>query len=134
MCDAPVSDVRAARDQMNIGGFPYPSLPLQDAPPRATSVFSQPPSVCSSSSFNGPFPGGVVSPQPPSSYYSGMTGPQHPFYNRVSVPFTVLFLVRRLIYMKIAAHLQGTASVDKFDHSIFFYLCPLPHCIENPPQ
>ncbi|XP_073481509.1 kinase D-interacting substrate of 220 kDa isoform X2 [Aquarana catesbeiana] len=77
-----IADVRAARDQMNIGGFPYPSLPLQDAPPRAASVFSQPPSVCSSSSFNGPFPGGVVSPQPPSSYYSGMTGPQHPFYNR----------------------------------------------------
>nr|DBA25791.1 TPA: hypothetical protein GDO54_010138 [Pyxicephalus adspersus] len=77
-----IADVRAARDQMNIGGFPYPTLPLQDAPPRAASVFSQPSSVCSSSSFNGPFPGGVVSPQPPSSYYSGMTGPQHPFYNR----------------------------------------------------
>ncbi|XP_066453613.1 kinase D-interacting substrate of 220 kDa isoform X1 [Eleutherodactylus coqui] len=77
-----IADVRAAREQMNIGGFPYPTLPLQDAPPRATSVYSQPPSVCSSSSFNGPFPGGVVSPQPPSSYYSGMTGPQHPFYNR----------------------------------------------------
>ncbi|XP_075717246.1 kinase D-interacting substrate of 220 kDa isoform X2 [Rhinoderma darwinii] len=79
-----IADVRAARDQMNIGGFPYPTLPLQDAPPRAASVFSQPSSVCSSSSFNGPFPGGVVSPQPPSSYYSGMTGPQHPFYNRVA--------------------------------------------------
>ncbi|XP_068136434.1 kinase D-interacting substrate of 220 kDa isoform X3 [Hyperolius riggenbachi] len=77
-----IADVRAAREQMNIGGFPYPTLPLQDAPPRATSVFSQPSSVCSSSSFNGPFPAGVVSPQPPSSYYSGMTGPQHPFYNR----------------------------------------------------
>ncbi|XP_044147710.1 kinase D-interacting substrate of 220 kDa isoform X2 [Bufo gargarizans] len=77
-----IADVRAARDQMNIGGFPYPPLPLQDAPPRPVSVFSQPPSVCSSTSFNGPFPGGVVSPQPPSSYYSGMTGPQHPFYNR----------------------------------------------------
>ncbi|KAM4693834.1 kinase D-interacting substrate of 220 kDa isoform 2-T2 [Discoglossus pictus] len=77
-----IADVRAARDQMNIGGYPYPTLPLQDAPPRATSVFSQPSSVCSSSSFNGPFPAGVMSPQPPSSYYSGMTGPQHPFYNR----------------------------------------------------
>ncbi|XP_040283439.1 kinase D-interacting substrate of 220 kDa isoform X2 [Bufo bufo] len=77
-----IADVRAARDQMNIGGFPYPPLPLQDVPPRPVSVFSQPPSVCSSTSFNGPFPGGVVSPQPPSSYYSGMTGPQHPFYNR----------------------------------------------------
>ncbi|XP_063298260.1 kinase D-interacting substrate of 220 kDa isoform X2 [Pelobates fuscus] len=77
-----IADVRAAREQMNIGGFGYPTLPLQEAPPRATSVFSQPSSVCSSTSFNGPFPAGVISPQPPSSYYSGMTGPQHPFYNR----------------------------------------------------
>ncbi|XP_069462112.1 kinase D-interacting substrate of 220 kDa isoform X2 [Ambystoma mexicanum] len=79
-----IADVRAARDQMNIGGLPYPTLPLQEAPPRAASVLSQPSSVCSpSASFNGPFHAGVVSPpQPPSSYYSGMTGPQHPFYNR----------------------------------------------------
>ncbi|XP_053565687.1 kinase D-interacting substrate of 220 kDa isoform X2 [Bombina bombina] len=77
-----IADVRAAREQMNIGGFSFPALPLQDAPPRASSVYSQPPSVCSSASFNGPYPAGVVSPQPPSSYYSGMTGPQHPFYNR----------------------------------------------------
>uniref|UniRef100_A0A452IC78 Kinase D interacting substrate 220 n=1 Tax=Gopherus agassizii TaxID=38772 RepID=A0A452IC78_9SAUR len=79
-----ISDVRAARDQMNIGGLPYSTMPLPEAPARASSVFSQPSSVCSSStSFNGPFNGGVVSPQPHSSYYSGMTGPQHPFYNRV---------------------------------------------------
>ncbi|XP_019376269.1 PREDICTED: kinase D-interacting substrate of 220 kDa isoform X2 [Gavialis gangeticus] len=78
-----IADVRAARDQMNIGGLPYPTLPLHEAPARASSVFSQPSSVCSSStSFNGPFNGGVLSPQPHSSYYSGMTGPQHPFYNR----------------------------------------------------
>ncbi|XP_053314819.1 kinase D-interacting substrate of 220 kDa [Spea bombifrons] len=77
-----IADVRAAREQMNIGGFPYPPLPLQEAPPRPVSVFSQPSSVCSSASFNGAFPAGVMSPQPPSSYYSGMTGPQHPFYNR----------------------------------------------------
>lgn len=77
-------DVRAARDQINIGGLAYPPLPLHEAPPRPPSGYSQPPSVCSSStSFNGPFGGGVVSPQPHSSYYSGMTGPQHPFYNRV---------------------------------------------------
>uniref|UniRef100_A0A7M4FVV6 Kinase D interacting substrate 220 n=1 Tax=Crocodylus porosus TaxID=8502 RepID=A0A7M4FVV6_CROPO len=80
-----IADVRAARDQMNIGGLPYPTLPLHEAPARASSVFSQPSSVCSSStSFNGPFNGGVLSPQPHSSYYSGMTGPQHPFYNRVT--------------------------------------------------
>ena len=78
-------DVRAARDQINIGGLAYPPLPLHEAPPRPPSGYSQPASVCSSStSFNAPFGGGVVSPQPHSSYYSGMTGPQHPFYNRVS--------------------------------------------------
>ncbi|XP_066468319.1 kinase D-interacting substrate of 220 kDa isoform X2 [Tiliqua scincoides] len=77
-----IADVRAARDQMN-GAIPYPSLPLPEVAPRASSVFSQPSSACSSThSFNGPFNGGVVSPQPHSSYYSGMTGPQHPFYNR----------------------------------------------------
>ncbi|XP_019348240.1 kinase D-interacting substrate of 220 kDa isoform X2 [Alligator mississippiensis] len=84
-----IADVRAARDQMNIGGLPYPTLPLHEAPARASSVFSQPSSVCSSStSFNGPFNGGVLSPQPHSSYYSGMTGPQHPFYNRGSGAIT----------------------------------------------
>ncbi|XP_025892892.1 kinase D-interacting substrate of 220 kDa isoform X4 [Nothoprocta perdicaria] len=78
-----IADVRAARDQMNIGGLPYPTLPLHEAPARATSLFSQPSSACSSTaSFNGPFNNGVLSPQPHSSYYSGMTGPQHPFYNR----------------------------------------------------
>ncbi|XP_025952935.1 kinase D-interacting substrate of 220 kDa isoform X2 [Dromaius novaehollandiae] len=78
-----IADVRAARDQINIGGLPYPTLPLHEAPARATSLFSQPSSACSSTtSFNGPFNNGVLSPQPHSSYYSGMTGPQHPFYNR----------------------------------------------------
>ncbi|XP_067324615.1 kinase D-interacting substrate of 220 kDa isoform X7 [Anolis sagrei] len=82
-----IADVRAARDQVNIGAIPYPTLPLQEAAPRASSVFSQPSSACSSThSFNGPFNGNVVSPQPHSSYYSGMTGPQHPFYNRGTVP------------------------------------------------
>lgn len=72
---------------MNIGGLAYPPLPLHEAPPRPPSGYSQAPSVCSSStSFNGPFAGGVPSPQPHSSYYSGLTGPQHPFYNRVRPP------------------------------------------------
>ncbi|XP_025892889.1 kinase D-interacting substrate of 220 kDa isoform X1 [Nothoprocta perdicaria] len=85
-----IADVRAARDQMNIGGLPYPTLPLHEAPARATSLFSQPSSACSSTaSFNGPFNNGVLSPQPHSSYYSGMTGPQHPFYNR---PFFAPYL------------------------------------------
>lgn len=83
-CSSLLSDVRAAREQINIGGLAYPPLPLHEGPPRPPSGYSQPASVCSSASFNGPFPGGVVSPQPHSSYYSGLSGPQHPFYNRVS--------------------------------------------------
>ncbi|XP_054871836.1 kinase D-interacting substrate of 220 kDa B isoform X7 [Amphiprion ocellaris] len=83
-----IADVRAAREQMNMGGVTYPALPLQEAQPRPTSVYSQVSSTCSpSASFSGPFnqpAGGVVSPQPHSSYYSGMAGPQHPFYNRGS--------------------------------------------------
>uniref|UniRef100_A0A8C5U0X4 Kinase D interacting substrate 220 n=1 Tax=Malurus cyaneus samueli TaxID=2593467 RepID=A0A8C5U0X4_9PASS len=86
-----IADVRAARDQMNIGGLPYPTLPLHEAPARAASLFSQPSSACSSTtSFNGPFNSGVLSPQPHSSYYSGMTGPQHPFYNRANINGRVL--------------------------------------------
>ncbi|XP_038126699.1 kinase D-interacting substrate of 220 kDa B isoform X2 [Cyprinodon tularosa] len=81
-----IADVRAAREQMNMGGVTYPALPLQEAQPRPTSVYSQVSSTCSpSASFNGPFnppAGGIISPQPHSSYYSGMAGPQHPFYNR----------------------------------------------------
>ncbi|MGH0149470.1 UNVERIFIED_CONTAM: hypothetical protein FKN15_046246 [Acipenser sinensis] len=92
-----IADVRAAREQINIGGIAYPTMPLQDAPPRAASVFSQPSSACSpTASFNGPFnPAGVMSPQPHSSYYSGMTGPQHPFYNRPYFPHHVSYLPRQ---------------------------------------
>ncbi|KAG9347359.1 hypothetical protein JZ751_004926 [Albula glossodonta] len=98
-----ISDVRAAREQVHIGGVTYPTLPLQDAPPRAPSVFSQHSSACSpTASFTGPFnPPGVVSPQPHSSYYSGMTGPQHPFYNRVS---------RSAVFFYVSHH-EGSASV-----------------------
>nr|XP_033505088.1 kinase D-interacting substrate of 220 kDa B [Epinephelus lanceolatus] len=83
-----IADVRAAREQMNMGGDTYPSIPLQETQARPTSVYSQVSSACSpSASFSGPFnqpAGGVVSPQPHSSYYSGLAGPQHPFYNRGS--------------------------------------------------
>ncbi|XP_063352388.1 kinase D-interacting substrate of 220 kDa B isoform X6 [Pelmatolapia mariae] len=83
-----IADVRAAREQMNMGGVTYPPLPLQEAQPRPTSVYSQVSSTCSpSASFTGPFnppAGGVVSPPPHSSYYSGMASTQHPFYNRGS--------------------------------------------------
>nr|AKP95863.1 kinase D-interacting substrate 220 isoform 7 [Rattus norvegicus] len=85
-----IADVRAAREQINIGGLAYPPLPLHEGPPRPPSGYSQPASVCSSASFNGPFPGGVVSPQPHSSYYSGLSGPQHPFYNRANINGRVL--------------------------------------------
>ncbi|XP_037669179.1 kinase D-interacting substrate of 220 kDa isoform X5 [Choloepus didactylus] len=104
-----IADVRAAREQINIGGLAYPPLPLHDAPPRPPSGYSQPPSVCSSStSFNGPFGGGVVSPQPHSSYYSGMTGPQHPFYNR---PFFVPYLYTPRYYPGGSQHLISRPSV-----------------------
>uniref|UniRef100_A0A671TZA9 Kinase D-interacting substrate 220b n=1 Tax=Sparus aurata TaxID=8175 RepID=A0A671TZA9_SPAAU len=89
-----IADVRAAREQMNMGGVTYPALPLQEPQPRPTSVYSQVSSACSpSASFSGPFnqpAGGGVSPQPHSSYYSGMAGPQHPFYNRANVNGRVL--------------------------------------------
>ncbi|XP_032286078.1 kinase D-interacting substrate of 220 kDa isoform X10 [Phoca vitulina] len=104
-----IADVRAARDQINIGGLAYPPLPLHEAPPRPPSGYSQPPSVCSSStSFNGPFGGGVVSPQPHSSYYSGMTGPQHPFYNR---PFFAPYLYTPRYYPGGSQHLISRPSV-----------------------
>lgn len=64
-----------------MGAVTYPTLPLQEAAPRPASVYSQQSSAISpSASFN---PSGIMSPQPHSSYYSGMAGPQHPFYNRV---------------------------------------------------
>lgn len=62
-----------------MGGVTYPTLPLQDAVPRPQSGYSQHAAACSpSGSFAGSMP-----PQPHSAYFSGMTGPQHPFYNRV---------------------------------------------------
>ncbi|XP_023418720.1 kinase D-interacting substrate of 220 kDa isoform X14 [Cavia porcellus] len=104
-----IADVRAAREQINIGALAYPQLPLHEATPRGPSGYSQPPSVCSSStSFNGPFAGGVVSPQPHSSYYSGMTGPQHPFYNR---PFFAPYLYTPRYYPGGSQHLISRPSV-----------------------
>ncbi|XP_071018823.1 kinase D-interacting substrate of 220 kDa B-like isoform X8 [Oncorhynchus clarkii lewisi] len=88
IADVHAADVRAAREQMTIRAVTYPNLPLQEAAPRPTSVYSQQSgmSACSpSTSFNGHFnPPGLVSPPPHSSNYSGMAGPQHPFYNRGS--------------------------------------------------
>nr|XP_038967543.1 kinase D-interacting substrate of 220 kDa isoform X12 [Rattus norvegicus] len=103
-----IADVRAAREQINIGGLAYPPLPLHEGPPRPPSGYSQPASVCSSASFNGPFPGGVVSPQPHSSYYSGLSGPQHPFYNR---PFFAPYLYTPRYYPGGSQHLISRSSV-----------------------
>ncbi|XP_051511843.1 kinase D-interacting substrate of 220 kDa B isoform X5 [Myxocyprinus asiaticus] len=76
-----IADVRAAREQMNMSGVTYPTLPLQEG--RPVSVYSQQSSACSpTASFNGPYNPPGVSPQPHSAYFSGMAGPQHPFYNR----------------------------------------------------
>ncbi|KAM9708979.1 kinase D-interacting substrate of 220 kDa B isoform 5-T6 [Menidia menidia] len=73
-----IADVRAAREQMHLGGVTYPTLPLQEAVPRPQSGYGQHSAACSpTGSFAGSLP-----PQPHSSYFSGMTGPQHPFYNR----------------------------------------------------
>ncbi|XP_055720273.1 kinase D-interacting substrate of 220 kDa B isoform X2 [Salvelinus fontinalis] len=80
-----IADVRAAREQMHIGGVTYPTLPLQDVPARASSAFGQHSAAYSpTGSFSGSLPPpGLVPPQPHSSYYS-MPAPQHPFYTRGS--------------------------------------------------
>ncbi|XP_036448980.1 kinase D-interacting substrate of 220 kDa isoform X4 [Colossoma macropomum] len=81
-----IADVRDAREQMHIGGVSYPTLPLQEAPVRTHSVFGQAPTACSPTTS---FPA-----QPHSSYFSGLTGPQHPFYNRPYFPQHVYHLPR----------------------------------------
>lgn len=73
--------MRAAREQMHMGGVTYPTLPLQEAAPRPQSGYGQHSAACTpTGAFARPLP-----PQPHSAYFSGMTGPQHPFYNRVRV-------------------------------------------------
>ncbi|XP_035388929.1 kinase D-interacting substrate of 220 kDa B isoform X4 [Electrophorus electricus] len=87
-----IADVRDVREQMHIGGVSYPTLPLQEAPVRPPSVFGQAPAACSpAASFA---VGGLLPTQPPSSYFSGLTGPQHPFYNRPYFPHHVYHLPR----------------------------------------
>ncbi|XP_068565260.1 kinase D-interacting substrate of 220 kDa B isoform X2 [Cebidichthys violaceus] len=110
-----IADVRAARDQMNVGVVPYPPVPLQEAQPRPSSMYSQV-SCSPSASFIGPFNpppvgggGGVASPTPPSSYYSGMAGPQHPFYNRPYFPHHLYQLPRPLMASTYPSHLHPRA-------------------------
>ncbi|XP_072545755.1 kinase D-interacting substrate of 220 kDa B isoform X2 [Salminus brasiliensis] len=81
-----IADVRDAREQMHIGGVSYPTLPLQEAPVRTHSVFGQAPAACPPTAS---FPA-----QPHSSYFSGLTGPQHPFYNRPYFPQHVYHVPR----------------------------------------
>ncbi|XP_070842866.1 kinase D-interacting substrate of 220 kDa B isoform X5 [Chaetodon trifascialis] len=117
-----IADVRAAREQMNMGGVTYPPLPLQEAQPRPTSVYSQVSSACSpSASFSGPFnqpAGGVVSPQPHSSYFSGMAGPQHPFYNRGSASVVSGAPAVLLSSMATEAVCERVRQIDGIDQSM----------------
>ncbi|XP_078255352.1 kinase D-interacting substrate of 220 kDa B isoform X4 [Rhinoraja longicauda] len=119
-----IADIRAARDQMstvNITGIPFPSVPLQEAPPRA--VFSQAPSVCSSStSFNG----NVMSPQHPSSLYSGMVGQQHPFYNRVASSIAAACTTTPLSSMNVDAICERLRQLEGIDHTMMLqYICTI---------
>ncbi|XP_037098004.1 kinase D-interacting substrate of 220 kDa B isoform X2 [Syngnathus acus] len=86
-----IADVRAAREQMHVGGVTYPTIPLQEAVvPRPQPGYGQHTAACSpAGSFAGSLP-----PQPHSAYFSGMTGPQHPFYNRPYFPQHVYHLPR----------------------------------------
>ncbi|XP_069543567.1 kinase D-interacting substrate of 220 kDa B isoform X3 [Brachyistius frenatus] len=117
-----IADVRAAREQINMGGVSYPPLPMQEPQPRPTSVYSQMSSTCSpSASFNGPFnppAGGVVSPQPHSSYYSGMAGPQHPFYNRGSASVVSGTPAILLSSMTTEAVCERVRQIEGIDQSI----------------
>ncbi|CAL8296033.1 unnamed protein product [Arctogadus glacialis] len=84
-----IADVRAAREQLHMSAVPYPTL--QEAPPRAAPHgYGPPPAACSPT---GSFPV-PPAPQAHSSYFSGMTGPQHPFYNRPYFPNHVYHLPR----------------------------------------
>ncbi|XP_051579430.1 kinase D-interacting substrate of 220 kDa-like isoform X2 [Myxocyprinus asiaticus] len=92
-----IADVRDARGQMQLGGVSYPTVLLQDASAQPQSAFGQHSLDCSpTGSFPGSFPSaGVLPPaQPHSSYFSGLTGPQHPFYNRPYFPHHVYHLPR----------------------------------------
>ncbi|XP_072490382.1 kinase D-interacting substrate of 220 kDa isoform X5 [Notamacropus eugenii] len=100
-----IADVRAAREQ--IGGIQYSAMQL-DVNPRAPSAFSLPATLSSSASFTGTFPGNILSPQPPSSSYSGLTGPQHPFYNR---PFFVPYVNPPRYYPGSFQHLIPRPSI-----------------------
>uniref|UniRef100_A0A671NET6 Kinase D-interacting substrate of 220 kDa-like n=1 Tax=Sinocyclocheilus anshuiensis TaxID=1608454 RepID=A0A671NET6_9TELE len=98
-----IADVRAAREQVSMGGVTYPTLPLQEG--RPISVYSQQSSACSpAASYNGPYNPPGVSSQPHSAYFSGMAGPQHPFYNRPYFPQHLYQLPRQYAGSFFPAH------------------------------
>ncbi|XP_029530916.1 kinase D-interacting substrate of 220 kDa B isoform X2 [Oncorhynchus nerka] len=109
-----IADVRAAREQMHIGGVTYPTLPLQDVPARASSAFGQHSAACSpTGSFTGSLPPpGLVPSQPHSSYYS-MPAPQHPFYTRGSgsgvpgAPVVLLSSLNTDVVCERVTHIDG---------------------------
>uniref|UniRef100_A0A671YRW0 Kinase D interacting substrate 220 n=1 Tax=Sparus aurata TaxID=8175 RepID=A0A671YRW0_SPAAU len=107
-----IADVRAAREQMHMGGVTYPTLPLQEAAPRPQSGYGQHSAACSpTGAFARPLP-----PQPHSAYFSGMTGPQHPFYNRSSVSSSPSFFL--LSSMNTDAVCERVKQIDGIDYSM----------------
>uniref|UniRef100_A0A672SS38 Kinase D interacting substrate 220 n=1 Tax=Sinocyclocheilus grahami TaxID=75366 RepID=A0A672SS38_SINGR len=115
-----IADVRDAREQMHLGGVSYPTLPLQDASVRPHSTFGQHSLACSpTGSFPGSFPPAGVLPaaQPHSSYFSGLTGPQHPFYNRPYFPHHVYHLPRHYPGSPHHAPSRPATKLHK-DHSL----------------
>ncbi|XP_060790078.1 kinase D-interacting substrate of 220 kDa B isoform X2 [Neoarius graeffei] len=122
-----IADVRDAREQMHLGGVSYPTMPLQEAPARPHSVFGQGPAACS--------PPASFPAQTHSSYFSGLTGPQHPFYNRPYFPPHVYHVPRHYpgnplhapsrLSSKLAFHKDhnsglGVIREDAFEGSPFF--------------
>ncbi|KAF3835816.1 hypothetical protein F7725_028374 [Dissostichus mawsoni] len=70
-----IADVRAAREQLIWGGSRTPPPPCRRRPPAPPPCTAR----CRPRRGGGP-------PLPHSSFYSGLAGPQHPFYNRPYFP------------------------------------------------
>ncbi|XP_005723973.1 kinase D-interacting substrate of 220 kDa isoform X2 [Pundamilia nyererei] len=117
-----IADVRAAREQMHIGGVTYPTLPLQEAAARPQSVYTQHSAACSpAGSFTGSLP-----PQPHSAYFSGMTGPQHPFYNRPYFPHHVYHLPRHFSHHVPSSSRPSIKPPGQPQDTSGLHLKPLP--------
>ncbi|XP_037652107.1 kinase D-interacting substrate of 220 kDa B isoform X2 [Sebastes umbrosus] len=123
-----IADVRAAREQMNMGGVTYPTLPMQEAVPRPQSGYGQHTGGCSpAGSFAGSMP-----PQPHSAYFSGMTGPQHPFYNRPYFPHHVYHLPRPYTHHVPSSSRPSTKPPGQHkDNSNGLHLKSLPYKLKQ---